>query len=77
MKRNIQTHAGDQGTAQDWTALQPGDLVDVTEAGGYTYTARIETKSEQSDIIWIRSYGMGTRHLLHYLDGTRLRTKTR
>ena len=61
---------------QDWSSLQPGDLVEVTEPGGYTYMARIETKTEQADIIWIRSHGMGTRHLLHNRDGTALQIQT-
>ncbi|MBT2538855.1 hypothetical protein [Arthrobacter sp. ISL-69] len=56
--------------------LQPGDLVEVIEPGGYSYEARVETKTEQSDILWIRSHGFGTRHLLHNQDGTRLRTGT-
>ncbi|MBT2548910.1 hypothetical protein [Arthrobacter sp. ISL-65] len=75
MKRAMR-QAGNDDTShpepQDWTSLQPGNLVEVTEHGGYSYVARIETKTEQSNIIWIRSYGMGTRHLLHNLDGTRL-----
>lgn len=61
--------------AEDWTSLHPGDLVEVTEPGGYTYMARIETKTEKSDILWIRSHGMGTRHLLHNQDGTRLQAR--
>jgi hypothetical protein len=76
MKRNFRTQADIQGPAQDWSSLQRGDLVDVTEAGGYTYAARVETKTEQSDVIWIRRYGMGMRHLLHHLDGTRLQIKS-
>lgn len=63
-------------TPQDWSSLQPGDLVEVIEPGGYTYMARIEIKTEQSDIIWIRCHGMGTRHLLHNLDRTRLQLRT-
>ncbi|MBT2552541.1 hypothetical protein [Arthrobacter sp. ISL-5] len=61
---------------QDWTSLQPGDLVEVIEPGGYSYEARIETKTEQADILWIRAYGLGTRHLLHNQDGTRLQAGT-
>jgi hypothetical protein len=77
MRSTRHRESGDsQPVPQDWASLQPGDLVEVTEPGGYTYMARIETKTEQSDIIWIRSHGMGTRHLLHNLDGTRLQTRT-
>ncbi|MBT2550553.1 hypothetical protein [Arthrobacter sp. ISL-65] len=78
MRSTKRTGNGDTSIAapQDWTSFQPGDLIEVIEPGGYTYVARIETKTEQSDIIWIRSYGMGTRHLLHNLDGTRLQAKT-
>jgi hypothetical protein len=72
MKRPTQTDITRQAPAQDWAGLQPGDVVDVVEAGGYTYSAYIETKTEQSDIVWIRACGFGTRHLLHNLDGTRL-----
>ncbi|WP_214844176.1 hypothetical protein [Arthrobacter sp. ISL-72] len=55
--------------------LQPGDLIEVIEPGGYSYEARVETKTEQSDILWIRSHGFGTRHLLHNQDGTRLQAR--
>lgn len=72
MKRAKQAKDGDQAIAQDWTSLQAGDFVDVTEPGGYIYTAYVETKTETSDIVWIRACGFGTRHLLHQLDGTQL-----
>ena len=63
---------GDQIIAQDWTSVQVGELVDVVEPAGYTYSAYIETKTERSDIVWIKACGIGTRHLLHELDGTQL-----
>ena len=72
MKRAKQASDGEQAVAQDWTSLQVGDFVEVIEPGGYTYVACIETMSEKSDIVWIRAWGFGTRHLLHELDGTQL-----
>ena len=77
MRSTRQRESGDTSVPapEDWTSLQPGDLVEVTEPSGYTYTARIETKTEKSDILWIRSHGMGTRHLLHNQDGTRLQAR--
>jgi restriction endonuclease S subunit len=75
MKRANQPNNKDQGVTQDWKPLQVGDEVEVIESGGYTYAAYIETKSEKSDILWIRACGFGTRQLLHELDGTRLLRK--
>jgi hypothetical protein len=78
MRSTRRTANGDTSVParQDWTSFQPGDLVEVIGPGEYTYVARVETKTEQSDILWIRGYGMGTRHLLHNLDGTRLQAWT-
>lgn len=77
MRSTRHRESGDSLPApQDWASLLPGDLVEVTEPGEYTYMAQIETKTEQSDILWIRSHGMGTRHLLHNRDGTGLQVRT-
>ncbi|MFW0775810.1 hypothetical protein ACLRGI_21885 [Paenarthrobacter nitroguajacolicus] len=75
MKRAKQVIDDGQAIAQDWTSLQVGDLVDVIDPGGFTYTACIEIISKESDIAWIRAWGVGTRRLLHELDGTRLHRK--
>jgi triosephosphate isomerase len=72
MKRAKQARNADQAIAQNWTSLQVGDFVDVIEPGGYTYTAYIEIMSQKSDIVWIRAWGFGTRHMLHERDGSQL-----
>ncbi|WP_227471757.1 histidinol-phosphate transaminase [Paenarthrobacter sp. YJN-5] len=55
---------------QNWTHLSPGDQVAVTRPTGEHYTADVEIKTANSQIIWIRRHGMGTRHLLENHDGT-------
>lgn len=72
MKRFMSTTNSPPVTAQDWASLQVGEVVDVIEQGGYTYVAYIETKTETSEMVWIKACGFGTRHLLHELDGTQL-----
>lgn len=62
---------------QDWTALKTGDEVYVVEPGGYTYSGRIDAKTERSDVVWIRCNGLGTRHLLDHRDGIQVEAEPR
>lgn len=55
--------------AQDWSALQPGDAVHITEPSGRQYQAYVETKTDSSDVVWIRTADLGSRHLLDHFDG--------
>jgi len=53
----------------DWSDLATGDLVSVVEPRGSAYQAWVDEKMPTSDIVWVRRYDLGSRHLVDREDG--------
>ncbi len=59
----------------DWADFNHGDVVEVRESDGHRYTASIELKNATSDVIWVRRWGLWSRHLLCSSDAVVLKIK--
>lgn len=58
---------------QDWTALEPGQPVEVRLDNGWSFTATVETKTDTSDVIWvIHDDLIRTRQVFCHAEGIRL-----
>ena len=60
-----------QENTQDWTVLDPEDLVTVTEPGGRCYPAMVNEKTHDSSVIWIVD-GAGFRRAFDHREGVTL-----
>jgi hypothetical protein len=59
--------------AEDWAAIRLGATVEVTLPAGHSYTGRVDSKTPDSDLVWIiDSAGQG-RQMYGSRDGVRLR----
>lgn len=63
---------------QDWTALLPGQQVEVRLLGGQRFEAFVETKTSSSQALWIiRADSLQTRQVFSHTDGVQLVPITR
>jgi hypothetical protein len=58
----------DSTPVQDWSGLTAGNEVTVTEPGRGSFSARVETKTADSAVVWVIGYGGQRRAFDHRED---------
>ncbi|MGN7251823.1 MULTISPECIES: efflux RND transporter periplasmic adaptor subunit [unclassified Arthrobacter] len=58
--------------AEDWAAIKVGASVEVTLPSGHSYTGRVDSKTPDSDLVWIISSAGQGRQMYGNRDGVRL-----
>ncbi|MFE4833526.1 hypothetical protein ACFRAU_02460 [Arthrobacter sp. NPDC056691] len=59
--------------AEDWEAITVGATVEVTLPAGHSYTGRVDSKTPDSDLVWVIDSGGQGRQMYGNRDGVRLR----
>ena len=58
---------------QNWTALEPGQRVEVRLDNGWSFTATVETKTDTSNAVWvIHDDLIRTRQVFCHTEGIQL-----
>lgn len=53
----------DQQPVHEWASLQPGNRVEVWSEGLFPYTAYVDDRADDGQLIWLIENGTGCRRL--------------
>lgn len=53
----------DTPPVQDWASLQPGERVEVWSVNSFCYTAYVDDRADDGQLIWVIENGTGSRRL--------------